>query len=241
MGNSMASLQPGVRVATAPRFNIASEWQYRLSLNSGFAIDDGHIYPRDDWRSPTQSEIDLLTAKSDPPTNAILLFNIPEGLHAKWWLAAAESSNAPGMESDAIKNFANDVLEYLNFKKVPLPPVCLFETILTSPGQPCTQVNAESLQVEQRSVVLVGGINLSDEEAVAVFMNLGETHCFEPASATLEERRRTVLLKCRDYPLTRIRLRPREGYLLPHEPVFFDRDTLGRNEIDVHLAIKRTA
>jgi hypothetical protein len=235
----MASLKPGLQVITAPRFHIDGDWPSRLSLNSGIAVDGQQIYPRNDWRPPTQAEIELLTSNSVAPTHTIQLFRITDRLHEQWWSFAAESSCEVGLENTAFKTFAKDVLEYLLFKKMPLPPESVFEVVLTAPGQPSVQPDAGGLLTEQATAVLLGGINLSDEDATVVFLNLLENPSSSIASATFDEQRKSFLLEHRDYPLTRIKLRPREGYWLPRRSIIMDRDTRGRTEIDVHLAIKQ--
>jgi hypothetical protein len=146
--------------------------------------------------------------------------------------------NEAGLESEEFKKFAKDVLEYLLFKKLPLPPECAFEVILTAPGQPSTRPNAGGL-LAVRGTVLLGGINLSDEEASVVFLNHLGNASPNATSTSIEEQQRTFLLENREYPLTRIKLRPCEGYWLPPRSIIMDRDTRGRTELDVHLAIRR--
>jgi hypothetical protein len=234
----MASLQPGIQVITAPRFHIKGEWTDRLSLNSGIEINDQQIYPRNDWRLPAQHELDLLTTDPADPIHSIQLFAIPDRLQAQWWSLAAESLSELGMESEAFKKFAKDVHEFLLFKQMPLPSECAFEVILTAPGQSSARANAAGLLAGQ-GTALLGGINLSDEEASVVFLNHKVNPGPDTTSTSIEEQQRTLLLENRDYPLTRIKLRAREGYWLPTQSIIMDRDTRGRTEIDVHLAIRR--
>jgi hypothetical protein len=233
----MSTLHPGIPVIAAPRFHIDGVWPERLSLNSGVAIDDRYIYPRTDWRPPTQSELELITKNNADPTSTIQLFSITDRLRAQWWSLAAESSSEAGLESAAFQKFAKDVLEYLLFKRMPVPSDCDFEVLLTAPGQPSVQLNASGLLAEQTTAVLLGGINLSDEDASMVFLNLRGNLS---ATTNIDERR-SFLLENRDYPLTRVVLRPREGYWLPNGSIIMDRDTRGRTEVDVHLVIKKTA
>ncbi len=233
----MSTLLPGVQIVAAPRFHIDGAWPNRLSLNSGIAIDDNRIYPRADWRSPTPAELEILTKHDNNLSDSIQLFSIPEHLHARWWSLAAESSEGVGLEGAAFKSFAKDVRDYLHFKRMPLSPESMFEVILTAPGRPSVHPNAGGLIAQQTGMVLSGGINLSDEEASVVFLNLRENTDSGSESGRIEGQRR--LLEHRDYPLTRMMLRPREGYWLPHRPIIMDRDTRGRAEVDVHLTIKQ--
>jgi hypothetical protein len=232
----MTSLLSGIHVIAAPRFHIEAAWPERLSLNSGIAFDDRHVYPRTDWRPPSQAELDLLTTSSVDPKDAIQLFSIPDRLRTQWWLLAAESSSEVSLEGPAFRKFANDVHEYLHFKQLPLSSECAFEMILTAPGQPSTQLDAGGL-LEQPATVLLGGINFSDEAASVIFLNLHRSS--ETSPAANDEQQRSLLLENRDYPLTRMKLQPGEGYWLPRQPIIMDRDTWGRTEIDVHLAIRQ--
>jgi hypothetical protein len=128
-------------------------------------------------------------------------------------------------------------MEYLLFKMLPLPQDSAIELVLTAPGQPSVQPNARGFLSEPEGPALLGGINLSDEEASVIFLNLSDETRSE--TAWNEKEKRSFLLEHSDYPLTRLKLKPREGYWLPKCSIIMDRDTSGRTEIDVHLAIKQ--
>src|SRR5580700_9773964 len=120
----MAALLPGIRITDAPRFHSDRSWADRLRLNSGVVIDGDRVLPRDDWRQPSADELALLTTSDGEPTDALAIFNIPQRLLAKWWtIAANESTNADANHA-AFLTYSREVLEYLHFKKLPLPPSC---------------------------------------------------------------------------------------------------------------------
>lgn len=198
----------------------------RLSLNSGTAIDRLAL-PRDDWRPLSQCELNKLVTCDADPANAIQLFQLPERLKAEWWQLAGMGEE--GLAGEGFKKFASEILEYLLFKKLSLPAECALELILTSPGEPSARASAGGLLCESN---LLGGINFSDEDSALVFLNL-------PATASSAGQENAWLLEYRDYPLTRVNLHPGEGFWLPRLPIIMDRNTLGREEIDVHLAIKQ--
>lgn len=235
----MAPLKPGIRVINAPRFHSGRPWLDRLRLNGGVLDNAGRILARDDWRPPTPEELQLLTAPAGDPADALALFNIPDRLHGEWWsLEADEDADARRV---AFQKYAGAVIEYLQFKQLPLPPACAVEVVIQAPGLASTRPNLGGLTAEQPGVVV--GINLSDEESALIFLNLGHAHLAAdpiPADAKIPftERVRSFLARHIDYPLVKVSLRPGEGFWLPSLPMVIDGDTRGRTEIDVQLVIR---
>lgn len=234
----MISLQNGVRVVYAPNFQFTGSWLERLQVNSGVKLEEAGIYPREDWRKPTASELELLTASPDNPKNALVMFNIPQHLRARWWTLAEQESCDAAIEGIEFQKYAREVLEFLEFKRLPLPRECRLEVVITAPGQRSTRTNGAGLLGDHTLLRLVGGVNLSDEDAFVVFLNLDVSNlpgCGPPI--VFAQRVRDFFSKSNTYPMTRIRLRPGEGFWAPPCPLIVDRDTLRRTEIDVHLAI----
>jgi len=222
----MASLQPGIRIVNAPRFHSARSWSDRLCVNTGVVEDSGRVFARDDWRAPTEDEIRLLTVLDEKGDagDELALFNIPERLHAQWWTLAADPAADSEAGRAAFQQYAGAVLEYLHFKRLPLPPACTLEVVLHAPGQASTRPNLGGLSAPQAGVGILGGINLGDEESALIFLNrLPAQSLLTPESA---------------YPLIKIRLRPGEGFWLPRSPIVIDGDTRGREEVDVQLVIR---
>jgi hypothetical protein len=229
----MTPLRPGVGIVNAPRFQATRPWPDRLRINSGVVIDGSRILPRDDWRPLTPEELALVTGADGDPAAALALFNIPERLRAQWWTLADDDPAS----SAAFSAFAAEILEYLQFKRLPLPPVCAFAVMIQAPGQPSTHPDLGGLTAEPPGGPVLGGINLGDEASAVVFLNLGPAQFHESAEPP-PARARAFLTTYPDYPLVQLALQPGEGFWLPHGPLILDGDTRGRTEIDVRLEIR---
>jgi hypothetical protein len=239
----MASLQRGIRVVYAPHFHNARSWADRLQLNSGVLVEAGHFVCRDDWRQPSPEELALSTADSADHTGSIAVFNIPERLRTRWWDMAADQSTGPQATNAAFQGFATEVLAFLQFKMLPLPSACALDLVINAPGQASTHSQVGGFAGGQPAPGLLGSINLSDEESALVFLNLADTQLADrlpaiPASASLHEKARAFLGTCCDYPLTRLKLGPCEGFWLAGNQLVIDGETRGRNEVDVELVIR---
>jgi hypothetical protein len=241
----MALLEPGIRVRNAPQFHCARPWGERLRLNSGVEVVAGRVLPRDDWRPPSLHEAALLIAADDDPADALVLFSIPERLRAWWWDCAAEGTGGGDAGGAAFRQFAGEVLDFLHFKRLPLPPACSLEVMVRAPGQPSTRPPKAGLTASRADNPMCAAINLGDEDAVLVFLNLGEAQLAArpdvPGRESFHERAEAFLTGHRDYPLTAVVLRPGEGFRLPRGPLVADGDTRGRTEIDVQLVISTSA
>jgi hypothetical protein len=237
----MAALQPGVRVSNAPHFHCAHSWSDRLRLNSGVKISAGLVFPRDDWRPPSADELAHLTATDPHFAETLALFSIPERMHARWWALAADEQGDADAGRAAFQKFAAEVLEYFQFKQLPLPQACALEVVVTAPGQPSTRPRQGGLTAAQPFANLLGAVNLGDEESALVFLNLGAAELSartKATAATIHEQALAFLTENSDYPLTRVMLRPAEGFWLPRHTIVMDGDTRGRTEIDVQLVIR---
>jgi hypothetical protein len=239
----MASLEPGIRVVNAPHFHNTCAWSDRLRLNSGVELAGDGVLPRDDWRPPSPAELALLTAADVNQDDALALFSIPDRLHARWWSIAATQPAAAESGWPAFQEFAREVIEYLQFKRLPLPPACVCEVVVNAPGQSWMPPRGGGVTAGSLLNAVLGCINLSDEESALVFLNRAEPQKSAGlASATgadsLPSPAKALVAASGDYPLTRIALRPGEGYWLPHCQVVAGSDTRGRNEIDVQLVIR---
>jgi len=235
----MVPLEPGIRVNYAPRFHSARDWSARLSLNSGVEIAAGRVIPRNDWRPPTLEELALLVAADVEPAGTLALFNIPDRLLQRWWeLAATEPADADS-GSEAFQKFANEILEFLHFKQIPLPPACVLEVVLNAPGLSSTRLQSPGLTTEPLCPSLLGGINLSDEESAQLFLNLGSQQMGAKSfSGSLFEQAAAFVASNSDYPFVRLTLLPGEGYWLPIGGLLLDGDTRERSDIDVELLIR---
>jgi hypothetical protein len=164
-------------------------------------------------------------------------------LHAKWWDFAACQAAPDGKTGVTFQQFAGEVVEYLQFKRLPLPPASAMEVIINAPGLPSTRPQMGGLTAEPPVKGLRGGINLSDQESALIVLNLGEIqmssrNASSSPQVSFHQRAQAFLAGNLNYPLVRIALLPGEGYWLPPGPVALDGDTRGRTEIDVRLLIR---
>jgi hypothetical protein len=231
----MAVLQAGIRLVNAAHFHQVRSWAERVRVNSGVTIETGRVLPRDDWRAPSPDELALLTACDGDPAESLALFNIPERLYARWWALAAE-----GLNDDAFQEYGREVMEFLHFKQLPLPPRCTISAVVNAPGLASTKPDTCGLTVDPACPGMIAAINLSDEEAALVFLNLGAAHLAARTAAPvpLHEHAHTFLTACSDYPVIRLALQPGEGFWLSPMPIAHDGDTRGRSEVDVQLVLR---
>ena len=235
----MASLQPGLRVGDAAHFRNLRAWCGRLFVNSGTVVDGGRIWPRNDWRSLTDPELALVTTADLESADALRIFNIPGRLHKEWWECAARQDWESERTGITFNQFGGELVDYLQFKRLPLPSFCAFEIVISAPEQASTRPEMAGLAAELPYQGSRAVINLSDQESALIVLNLGE----KQLSGTLPggsfyPRVRTFLSANPDYPLLRISLLPGEGVWLPPVPVAFDGDTRGRTEVDVQFVLR---
>ncbi len=162
----MANLEAGVRLVHAAHFHQTRPWLERVRINSGVVIEGGRVLPRDDWRIPTAEEIALLTTGDAAPGDELALFNVPKRLCDQWWSLGADQDAA------AFDGYAGEVLEYLEFKQLPLPRRCAISVVVSSPGVASTRPDAGGLTAVPALAGMVAGINLGDEEAAMLFINV---------------------------------------------------------------------
>ncbi len=136
-------LEAGYRFCNAPRFHAVRPWPERLRLGTG-----------DAWRQPTDAELALLVAGQvgdDAWGRDVCVFAVPEHLRSLWWELVA-SSDAPPDAGPLARAFA----DFAQFKRMPLPPRCSFDVVLTPPGRPAAVGS------------FVAGVNLGDERTSLV-------------------------------------------------------------------------
>ncbi len=122
-----------LRFAVAPRFHVRADWTQRL-----------------------ETDVVPLPVASDPAPGDALLFNLPAHLRALWWAAAESMEEARGGE--AYQRFVAQVVEFLQFKQMPLPEICAFDVRVSKPGLQSTRL--DTAPADRRTVAW---INLGDE------------------------------------------------------------------------------
>ena len=139
------------------------------------------------------------------------------------------------------QEYAGDLLEYLRFKQLPVPSKCTVSAVVHADGLASTKPNAGGLTADPAFADVVAGINLSDEEAALVYVNLGA--CRFAARTVAAARCWRAGARCRrhrgDLSRGRVALRPGEACnSCPRISIASDGDTRGRSEIDVQLVLR---
>ncbi len=279
-------LEAAFSLRTAPRFHPRTAWPDRLRLNSGVERVGARWHPRPDWRPLTREELGLLVGRAarcagspgsaSPaaadgssgrrpqgseerilgPSEAALLA-IPARLRAAWWDQAERMTTAVSGDRDAFDRFAAALLEFLRFKRLPLPALCRVEVTVSKPGQPGTRIDPVTgglagLALPAASSATPGGrtvaaINLGDEATHLVLLNLPHdtmralrARHGQPCAAALPpaELAARFFDALPTYPLTRLRLEAGEGLWLPAADVICDGWTNEKVDIDVVLTIR---
>jgi hypothetical protein len=148
------TLQPGYRLAVAPKFHLDANWSTRVSVGVGLEEVGGQFFPRGPWRASTQDELAVLISTTEQhvhkadslqvsgqeqvpasgsTTDGVCLFQIPEHMRSAWWslLDAVADSGAPMQGFD---EFAAKVSEFLAFKRLTVPGSLQMEVIVTAAG-----------------------------------------------------------------------------------------------------------
>jgi hypothetical protein len=202
-------LKIGYRFCNAPRFHTAVAWPQRLRLGGGVRAGD-RIVPEGTWWPPTDAELALLVAAGEAGEQAweeqVCVFAVPEHLRSLWWDLVAATEGPPD-----VAPLARAFADFAQFKRMPLPPRCSFDVVVTPPGQPAA------------AGTFVAGVNLGDQQTSLILRTRPPTIRFLADFPT--------------YPLVRLDLGPGEGVRLPPGAVVLDRCPSDR-DVDVWLAIR---
>jgi hypothetical protein len=265
------TLLPGCRFAVAPLFHLPADWPRRLSIGTGVGEADGCFFPLPSWRPPTPDELSPLVARAEPQRSedledCVSLFQLPGHLRAEWWQLLEQAEGAlgegrlPGFEA-----FVNRVGEFLAFKGLAIPEDARCDVVVSSPGQRPVGAGIEKSRPAGLLCSLAaqapwpraeepgwprqwGGINLGDEEASVVLVNLPcrqldaelrRRFPDRPSPETVGELAGQFLRSCPDYPPVRLVLGPGEGYRLPRGGLILDGYRADRQGPDVILLISQ--
>jgi hypothetical protein len=190
------TLQPGVRLAIAPHFHMATDWAARLQVGTGVDEADGCFFPRPCWQALTSDDLSALVQVSQEAATAqaldtcLSIFQLPAHLRSEWWNLLEQAAGGisdgrlPGFES-----FVRQVGEFLDFKGLAVPEAARWDLMVSNPGQQFVRRNSEMnragglscsvapwvpwhLAEEPRWPRLWGGINLGDEPTSVLLINL---------------------------------------------------------------------
>lgn len=259
-------LESGLRFCVAPHFHCAAAWAARVRVNGGTVRTDTGIHPRDDWRSASSDELRLLIAPdaeplSPPPTAHLQLLLVPPRLRERWWELVQQSGDVTAGAVPGYDRFADDLLEFLRFKRLPVPTHCVSDVVVSRPGQSstCLDDSGERLSglgyrglaprpANAARGIPVAAINLGDEATHIVFLNLTPealraylTETGSNDSASDDEALQAFAVRHPEYPLVGVRLDPGEGLWLPTPPPAFDGWTVGKQDLDAVLILQGTS
>jgi hypothetical protein len=271
-------LHRGIPLGLVPRFQSRLAWIDRVQINGGVEVAGGHVYPRRDWRRLHDAELALLLADGEAalssgaaparshepkrweavlPCSHVGLLNLPSHLRQEWW-ALAERGEALAGDGRRYRAFVEGVIEFLRFKRLPLPPRCRVDVVVSRPGEPSTRWDATSgcagglgFSVEQATHAralerAVAIINLGDEPTHLALLNLapsvmasmlGLPWPVDPALPFGPDLLGRFFTTMPTYPLIRMRLEAGDGLWLPARGVVYDLCTLDKREVDVALTI----
>src|SRR5215470_5565672 len=126
-------LSPGLTFCVAPRFHCAGDWADRLRLSGGLVRSAAVIHPRDEWRAPAEAELRILVAGERAPPSphpVVQLFAIPAALRSRWW-ELAERDEGSGSSLPGYDGLIEDLVEFLRFKRLPVPARCSAATVVS--------------------------------------------------------------------------------------------------------------
>jgi hypothetical protein len=190
------NLQPGCRLAVAPRFHLPADWTRRLLLGAGVTESEGHFFPEPSWRPPQTNELPLLARGPEEPTSptelaaCVCLFQLAGHLRSAWWDLLEQAAEALGDGPlPGFPSFADRVGAFLDFKGIPLPDEARCDVVVSNPGQQLVRWGPAAFRPAglvatlapatpwpegefQRGPRLWGAINLGDAETSLVLINL---------------------------------------------------------------------
>ena len=264
------TIQPGCRFVIAPHFHLAADWSRRLLVGAGVEEVNGCFFPLHSWRPPTRDELAVLLRTSEEPTppeeldTSVCLFQLPGHLRSEWWTRLEQGAGALGETGlPGFETFVRQVVQFLDFKNLPVPEGARCTVIVSNPGQRSVSWRPEShgpggLRSNLAPSVpwrradepgwprLWGAINMGDEETSVVVINLPcpqleaelrRRFPDQPTPAAVGELSGQFLRSCPDYPPVRLILGPGEGYRLPRGGLICDAYLPDKQEPDVLMLI----
>jgi hypothetical protein len=247
----MTILRSGCRLVVAPRFQMLPDWSRRLRVGAGLEATDGSFFPLLPWRPPTTDELALLVHDAsreqlsvEDLESSLCLFQLPEHLWSRWWNLLESAAGVLGNgDIPGFDLFADQVREFLAFKRLPVPNHSRFDVVITNPTR--TPGAEEPCQPYQW-----GGINLGDDETCVVVVNLScqqremelrRRFPAEPLPAIEGKLAGQFLRYCSDYPPIGLMLAPGEGYRLPRGGLLLGQHVGDKCGPDISLTISSGA
>ena len=254
--------KPCYRFAVAPRFSMPGAFDGRFERNGGVHRDGDRVWPLADWRVLPATEVTSLVSGVSgrdailPPTHLGLL-KVPDHLRAGWWAEAERSGGVTPAAGAHFEGIFSKVVDFLRFKRLPLPERVALKVAVSVPGLSSTRVatagGPQGLSFgDAADTAEAGGgkpvacINFGDEGAYVVLLDLPPAAMatrLEAAGVALPQGLAPAALVRRYFeafpqqPLLRLRLEPGEGLWLSPLGVVHDGWTDGKLDLDVMLLV----
>jgi hypothetical protein len=262
--------QAGATLSVFPNFRPTLLQREHVFINSGvFEIDkiDGVFYPKANWRPISPSEFAVLTGRS-PEQDAqrdrgalaaagsplISLIELPRHLRERWWSVAEQLLEdlcaASETESPEGRGFFQAVVEFLQFKRIPLSASCTIEILVRQPGLkssilypsgfPGRAVQAGEIKAPAECPFFYI-INLGDEPTSVWFLSVSKDTVESCTAAVTPDNsdasRHHFVAQNPDCPSIRIKLQPGEGLAAWPQLALLGGDTLDGSEPEILLRI----
>jgi hypothetical protein len=216
----------------APRFHDPLGLAARIAVSDGAECEGRAFGPRGPFREPSAEELAALVSAPDADRDALSswdvgLLRLPQHLVAAWW-EVAEGAGADGTMA-GFAAFADEVVELLRWKSVPLPEPTRCEAIaLSADGRPGTSPVAEAAGDPRVAPRVIA--NLGPAAADALLVPLAGAEIADRLAArgvsvpeeTGAARARRYLREVRGAALVRLRLEPGDGLWLPPVALLLD-------------------
>jgi hypothetical protein len=246
--------EPRLQWVLAPRFALKQGLEGRLECNGGSEWNGNAFFAKGDWRPLEASELALVEGKAPgrdevPSPMDLALLEIPEQLRSEWW-AEAERGAEEAPAAAAFQGVLGKVVDFLRFKRVPLPERLNLSVAVNAPGLPSTRMERPGVS-RGLGVEVPGGdaapsqalacINLGDEASFVVVLELPLPALARslggPAKASAGTLVSRYLGAFPGQRLLKVRLAPCEGLWLSPLGVVHDGWTVGKQDLDVMLHV----
>ena len=244
-------LESGIRISVRPHFRPTLLTQAELYVNSDWERCQSCCKARDDWRPPSQEELQRLTAGArDAPesqSDRFELLEIPIHLHEQWRTVAGKLSTETGSPTQEYERFVASLASFFRFKDIDVEN-CSFTVMASKPPHRSAFRRLDSPEglkigpVEESPLLAV---NLGDKPTALIILNLPIRRMRELlASRSLTEEPSSRIPQrfmelFPEYPLVRLVLPTRHGARFFPAAIVHDGYLRNKNGLDILLRISR--
>ncbi len=220
---------PGGRVIVRPFSHYAGDWRavqkLRVASDRNFRAQDDATC--DAWRTPRAAELLRLTGGDDGGAGPMVVevFTFPNHLRNFSWDLDMDQVTAGSGETPEYRAFADHLLAYLEFIRVPVDRTCTIRAEISPPGgEPAWNAALPPVKNSQTPNLAIPA------EPATVMLNFG-----------FETRGVMWMNLDRSCPRARLALEPGEGCFGPLRQMRLLQDISKMTEPDVNLIVEPTA